>query len=91
MSDLPWIVTGDFNEILFLDEKTERERNNWQTENSQVALTDIGLFDIRYAGPKFIWKGPRHDKDFIGACLDRALMSTSFSQLFPSCMYSIHL
>lgn len=67
MSNLPWIIAGDFNEILFLDAKIGWERNNWQMENFQNALTDTSLFDLGYEGPKFIWKGPKQDNDFICA------------------------
>lgn len=31
-SHLPWLVTGDFNKNLALDEKTGRARKNWHID-----------------------------------------------------------
>lgn len=39
-------MASDFNKILFLDEKTGRDRNNWQVDNFRNALSDTGVFDL---------------------------------------------
>lgn len=86
LSDLLWLVAGDFNEILSLDEKTGRSRNIWQMDNFCSAIPDSGLFDLRFDGSKFTWKGSTLLNDHIRARLDRGLASASFSQLFPDCV-----
>lgn len=52
----PWILGGDFNEILNDDEKKggpRRCRN--LLENFRQALDDCSLRDIQFIGDKFTW------------------------------------
>lgn len=50
-------------------------------KNFQNVLTNIGLSDLGYEGPKFTWKGPEQGSDFILARLDRGLVCFFFSNL----------
>lgn len=82
LSDLFWLIAGDFNKILSLDEKTSRSRNIWQMDSFRSAISDLGLFYLGFDGPKFMWKGPKYLDDHIRARLDRGLASIAFSYLF---------
>lgn len=54
VSDLPWCIIGDFNELMFMDEK-ERGRGHPRAllEGFSEMVTDCGLHDLGFVGPKF--------------------------------------
>lgn len=80
MSNLPSLVAGDFNEIIYVDENTGRARNNWQIDNFRNVLFYLG-----FEGPKLTSKGSKFQNYHIRARLDRGLTPASFSQTFPAC------
>lgn len=47
------VVIGDFNEILFLDEKWGEKRINIQKSYLKNFVDDLGALDIAANGPKF--------------------------------------
>jgi hypothetical protein len=59
-SNLPWVLLGDFNEILFSHEK---EGGNPRPHNFMQAFQDVltgcGLEDIGYSGDMFTWRRGR--------------------------------
>ncbi|KAL6228479.1 hypothetical protein ACLB2K_002429 [Fragaria x ananassa] len=58
VSSLPWIVVGDFNEIVHNGEKDGGvSRNESQMRRFQSALDDTALLDLGYFGALFTWQG----------------------------------
>uniref|UniRef100_A0A2N9F3X0 Reverse transcriptase domain-containing protein n=1 Tax=Fagus sylvatica TaxID=28930 RepID=A0A2N9F3X0_FAGSY len=56
----PWIVFGDFNETISLDEQCGREdRSLIQMANFREALVDCELQDLGFQGPEFTWSNRR--------------------------------
>ena len=54
MGDMPWLVLGDFNEIVKLEEKFGRDdRSLTQMEAFRDSLTDCSLLDLGFVGPLF--------------------------------------
>jgi hypothetical protein len=83
MSDLPWIVIGDFNEILDDSEKIGGlQRPRWQIENFRAALDDCGLQDIGFSGPPFTWCNKRDGDSMIQERLDRCVCNFRWRNLF---------
>ncbi|KAL6134326.1 hypothetical protein ACLB2K_066558 [Fragaria x ananassa] len=79
-SSLPWIVVGDFNEILHEDEKEGGlARNPNQILLFQGALDDAELFDLGFRGAPFTWKGGD-----VRCRLDRAVATPSWLDVFPA-------
>ncbi|KAL6224775.1 hypothetical protein ACLB2K_003630 [Fragaria x ananassa] len=79
-SSLPWIVVGDFNEILHEDEKEGGlARNPNQILRFQGALDDAELFDLGFRGAPFTWKGGD-----VRCRLDRAVATPSWLDVFPA-------
>ncbi|KAK9931693.1 hypothetical protein M0R45_018961 [Rubus argutus] len=75
---LPWVVMGDFNELLHAHEKVGGwRRTERQMQGFRDALSYGDLFDIGYLGMSFTWK------DSETKCrLDRAVASAIWTDLF---------
>lgn len=62
--NLPWVVIGDLNEILY---SSEKEGGNARPMSYMTAfrecLSDCLLEDLGYIGNKFTWKKGGHEKD----------------------------
>lgn len=77
--NLPWLVLGDFNEILSNDEKEGgNQRPLRYIQAFQQALNDCSLDDLGYVGDKFTWQRGR-----IRERLDRGVVNDSWRQLYP--------
>jgi hypothetical protein len=77
--NLPWVLIGDFNEILFSHEKeggNPRPLNFMQ--NFRDVLTDCNLHDIGFVGDQFTWRRGR-----IRERLDCALANTHWNNMHP--------
>ncbi|KAK9901868.1 hypothetical protein M0R45_001892 [Rubus argutus] len=75
---LPWVVMGDFNELLHAHEKVGGwRRTERQMQGFHDALSYGDLFDIGYLGMSFTWK------DSETKCrLDRVVASATWTDLF---------
>ena len=83
--DLPWLVMGDFNELLDRSEKTGRLDRHWyQIESFRRALSDYALADMGFQGNKFTWWNGRYGTDCVYERLDRGCCTTDWKILFPN-------
>lgn len=83
-SPLPWLATGDFNEITSLLEKEGGSlRPRKQMELFVSTIDTYGLRDMGFIGPKYTWLYQRSDRVQIRERLDRALATTDWLALFP--------
>lgn len=85
--NMPWLIAGDFNELLTADEKfggvlecKSKGFKNWVDDNEMI--------DLGYSGPKFTWNNKR-----VYARLDRAIcnMQCNGEGHFLRLMFSICL
>lgn len=76
-NDTPWIVGGDFNEIISEEEKSRgwARRNSNQMELFISSLNHYKLIDARYRGSKFTWRRGKSKNGRILERLDRILMN----------------
>lgn len=73
---LPWLVGGDFNEILF--------ELIYESVTSLLGYLDIcGLHDLPYTGPRFTWSNKRQGDNLIFARLDRFVCNQAWQSIFP--------
>ncbi|KAM7276738.1 hypothetical protein ACFE04_018604 [Oxalis oulophora] len=83
MYDLPWLVRGDFNEIVCSSEKMGgRLRPEGQMSSFRSMLDKCGLHEVRAEGPWFTWKSSRHNGVEILEKLDRVVVSNSWRLRF---------
>lgn len=80
----PWIVCGDFNEIL-----SGEEHSNFDTVHDTTGMRAFqevaaycSLLDMSYQGPKFT-RSNKRDSDVICKKLDRSLISEEWRKVFP--------
>jgi hypothetical protein len=75
----PWLVLGDFNEILFNYEKEGgRPRSQQAMQDFHDALKDCELEDMGYIGDLFTWR-----RGNLRERLDIGVVNNSWNNYFP--------
>lgn len=70
----PWLVMGDFNEILYHSEKAgDRQRNENLMNNFRQTLNVCTLKDLGQVGELFIWSNKHESPSFTKEILDQAV------------------
>lgn len=81
--DSPWLISGDFNDILNNSEKTGGPAR-W--EGSFTALRSFvsqnGLWDLKHSGNQLSWRGTRYTHH-VRSRLDKSMVNCSWNELFP--------
>ncbi|KAA3481796.1 Exo_endo_phos domain-containing protein [Gossypium australe] len=84
-SNLPWLVVGDFNEILFSFEKQDgRMREKRQMEAFRKVLEDCELADFGFSGQWYTWERGRLASNNIREKLDRGVANPKWWDLFTN-------
>ncbi|XP_010474601.1 PREDICTED: uncharacterized protein LOC104754160 [Camelina sativa] len=79
----PWMLTGDFNELVDPSEKIGGLRRELATcLEFQQMLRACGLWEIKHRGYQFSWFGNRND-ELVQCRLDRTVANQEWSKLFP--------
>jgi len=85
MSNLPWCIIGDFNDILSASEKKGRtERAPWLIHGFRQAVLDAGLVDVHMEGYNFTWFKSLGTDRAVEEKLDRALANNSWHSMFST-------
>ena len=81
---LPWLVVGDFNEILLLHEKLGGAlRSETTMRDFREVVDDCGLMDFGYVGKKYTWRG-KHGDDMVLERLDQSLATQAWLAMNPA-------
>ncbi|XP_075654781.1 uncharacterized protein LOC142624945 [Castanea sativa] len=84
-SSLPWLVIGDFNEIIGLSEKEGGSIRPIKQMAGFVSTIDhCGLCDLGFIGSKFTWLYQTSSGVQIRERLDRALATLEWMSLYPT-------
>lgn len=87
--DTPWVIGGDFNEILWDEEKSGGSyRDVRLIQNLCDTLDFCGLKDLNFKGDIFTWCNRRHSDDQVSLRLDRFVANSAFLDIFPECLVS---
>jgi exonuclease III len=83
MSDLPWCIIGDFNDLLSHEDK-RGTHPNWLCNGFCSAVSDCDLTDIPLEGYPYTWIKSRGSPHVIEERLDRAMANTDWLLNFPN-------
>ena len=81
---LPWLLLGDFNEILCGNDKMGgRQINLNRALEFKSCLDDCNFLDLGFSGPKYTWTNGRQVFDLILERIDRCFVNPAWRILFP--------
>lgn len=82
--DFPWMMCGDFNDILSPDEKWGlKPPSPSRIHDFRSCLDSCGLIDLGYTGQKFTWFNKRDNSNVGFQRLDRFVGNVEFLNYFP--------
>jgi hypothetical protein len=82
-SDLPWLLIGDFNEVLWPEEHlSQHPRAVSQMEAFRETLFDCNLSDLGFSGMPFTYDNRRKGRANVKVRLDRAVACPRWRDLF---------
>lgn len=80
----PWMIMGDFNEILSNSEKRGgRIRPEASFQDMRRMVRCCNFSDLKSTCDRFSWAGQRGDH-YVSCCLDRTMANTEWHDLFPA-------
>ncbi|KAJ9536547.1 hypothetical protein OSB04_un000299 [Centaurea solstitialis] len=81
--DMPWLIMGDFNTMLFPhDGLGGSSRRNADMIEFGECLADIDMYDVQYTGVQYTWCQKPSDESGIRRKLDRVLANNEFTTRF---------
>ncbi|XP_057774984.1 uncharacterized protein LOC130993963 [Salvia miltiorrhiza] len=86
-NSLPWVVMGDFNDLLDPgDKRGNVSHPTWLFNGFRAATLDSGLSDVALVGYPFTWSRGLGTSHFVEERLDRAMASDSWKTRFPGAL-----
>ncbi|KAF7143851.1 hypothetical protein RHSIM_Rhsim05G0174100 [Rhododendron simsii] len=78
-----WVLWGDFNDILWEDEKQGgRRREVWSLRSFRDFVSSLGVLDLGFQGYPFTWSNRRGRNGHIKERLDRVLVSPGWRSCY---------
>ncbi|XP_031127725.1 uncharacterized protein LOC116029802 [Ipomoea triloba] len=80
---LPWILMGDFNDLLHQSEKLGRiQHPQWLIQGFSEAINYSGLRNFEFKGYQYTWEKGRGTVNWVREKLDRILVNNQWLDLF---------
>ncbi|PNX96867.1 ribonuclease H, partial [Trifolium pratense] len=85
MSESPWCIIGDFNDLLSQEDKRGNHPHpNWLCNGFRNAVSDCDLTDIHLEGYPYTWVKSRGTTSVIEERLDRAMANSAWLMKYPN-------
>ena len=81
---LPWIVAGDFNDVLEQNERIGKRVNRRLSEDFKNCVGHCGLTDLKFSMNYYTWNNKRELEERICCKLDRALVNQQWMEDFSN-------
>ncbi|XP_074315184.1 uncharacterized protein LOC141651367 [Silene latifolia] len=79
----PWIVLGDLNNVLYMDEKIGLPVKDIETIPFQNTIDNCGLQDMKCTGSFFTWNNKQPSSTRVFSRIDRALVNDEWITKWP--------
>ncbi|XP_060974670.1 uncharacterized protein LOC133039749 [Cannabis sativa] len=81
--DVPWLIMGDFNELLSNDDKEGGPlRREQLMEDFRKSIDDCGVTPLDYTGNKFTWSNKNYNGLLVKERLDRGFINGKWKEFF---------
>ncbi|KAL9238855.1 hypothetical protein vseg_013227 [Gypsophila vaccaria] len=80
----PWLVYGDFNNVLFLNERLGAEVQSSEIEPFRKCVKECELVDIKSTGVFFTWNKKQAKVKRVFSRIDRVLVNGAWLSAFPN-------
>ncbi|XP_010668194.1 uncharacterized protein LOC104885189 [Beta vulgaris subsp. vulgaris] len=82
--DIPWVVMGDFNNVLNMNETIGQPILFNEIENFKKCVENCGLADAKMTGPLYTWSNKQHESDYMATKIERVLINDQWELSFPA-------
>ncbi|XP_074315690.1 uncharacterized protein LOC141651897 [Silene latifolia] len=86
----PWVVMGDFNNVLAMNERIGSETTNAELRGFQECVATCGLMDTPAQGAFFTWNNKHEVGDMVFSRIDRVLINNEWLPQFPDVSTTFH-
>ncbi|XP_010669917.1 uncharacterized protein LOC104887033 [Beta vulgaris subsp. vulgaris] len=78
-----WVVMGDFNNILNLNERIGQPVLFSEIERFRNCVDSCGLGDAKMTGPFYTWSNKQQEDDYVTTKIDRVLVNGQWELCYP--------
>ncbi|XP_060959299.1 uncharacterized protein LOC133030539 [Cannabis sativa] len=79
----PWILMGDFNEIMNGDERIVRRAQCNPSQRLQDCIGNCNMADLKYSGSFYTWNNKQKPEERIFSKIDREMVNSHWINAFP--------
>ncbi|XP_062118180.1 uncharacterized protein LOC133831781 [Humulus lupulus] len=80
--DEPWMIVGDFNEILNYDERAGSKNHKKPSDSFKECVMYCQMEDLKFSGCFFTWNNKKKPEERIFSKIDRALVNLKWTDSF---------
>uniref|UniRef100_A0A803QI18 DUF4283 domain-containing protein n=1 Tax=Cannabis sativa TaxID=3483 RepID=A0A803QI18_CANSA len=81
--DEPWLIMGDFNEILKANERIGKRAQSLPSQRFRDSMEKCKMADLKFSGSFFTWNNKQTPEERIFSKIDRAMVNTQWLNVFP--------